>query len=154
MKNYQALLLSVCLFSCQQNGQKKAAIITSDTLVVKETAAANKQNGDTIHVDLLAEKGLAIAEASIDSLHPRAYVQFNMEVSVLLKASIVPTTGKGNIRFNQILSPDKTSDGPFGTDLEIHLKQKGSYVLVIGRSLMADNPFSGEFKVLLETIED
>jgi hypothetical protein len=147
-------LLSVCLFSCQQKGQKKAALITSYTHVVKETTAANKQNGDTIHLDLLAEKGLAIAEASIDSLHSRTYVQFNMEASVLLKARIVPTTGKGNIRFNQILFPDKTSDGPFGTDLDIHLKQKGSYVLVIGRSLMADNPFSGDFKVLLETIKD
>jgi len=68
-----------------------------------------------------------------------------------LRAKIVPTTGKGNIRFNQIIFPDKTSDGPFGTDLEIHLRQKGSYVLVIGRSLMADNPFSGGFKVQLET---
>jgi hypothetical protein len=155
MKNYQALLLLVCLYSCQQNGQTKAAIVTSDTLVVKETAAATKQHGDTIHLDLQAEKGLAIAEASIDSLHPRTYVQFNMEeVPVLLKARIVPTTGTGNIRFNQILFPDNTSDGPFGTDLEIHLKQKGRYILVIGRSLMADNPFSGGFKVLLETVED
>lgn len=154
MKNYQVFLLSVCLFSCQQNGQKKTALSTSDTLVVKETTASTKQHGDTIHLDLPAEKGSAMAEASIDSLHPRTYVQFNLEASVLLKARIVPTTGKGNIRFNQILFPDQTSDGPFGTDLEIHLQQKGRYVLVIGRSLMADDPFSGGFKVLLETIKD
>lgn len=67
-----------------------------------------------------------------------------------MKARIVPTTGKGNIRFNQIIFPDKTSDGPFGMDLKIQLKQKGNHIIVIGHSLMADNPFWGKFEVQLE----
>jgi len=67
-----------------------------------------------------------------------------------LKAQILPAGGKGNIRFNQIIFPDKASDGPFGMDMKIDLKQKGNHVLVIGHSLMADEPYFGKFSVQLE----
>jgi len=148
MKNYLVFLLPACLFSCQE--KSKAVPIIPATRVVKASTIAHKQQGDTIQLNFMDETGPAIAEASLDSVHPRMYVQFNTEAPGLLNATIVPTTGSGNIRFNQVIFPDKTSDGPFGTDLEIHLRQKGSYVLVIGRSLMADNPFSGGFQVTLE----
>jgi hypothetical protein len=35
-------------------------------------------------------------------------------------------------------------------DLKIQLKQKGNHILVIGHSLMADNPFLGKFMVEFE----
>jgi hypothetical protein len=35
-------------------------------------------------------------------------------------------------------------------NLKIPLKQKGDYILVIGHSLMADNPYWGKFKVQLD----
>ena len=96
------------------------------------------------------EKHSFTVEGFLDSIPSKIYVKFKNEDSGELEAKIVPTTGKGNVRFNQIIFPDKTSDGPFGMDLKIHLDQKGNYILVIGHSLMADNPFSGKFKVQLE----
>ena len=95
-------------------------------------------------------KGLFIGEGSLVSVHSRVYIIFKNEDLGALEARIVPTIGKENVRFNQIIFPDKSSDGPFGMDLKILLKQKGDYILVIGHSLMADNPYWGKFKVELE----
>jgi hypothetical protein len=91
-----------------------------------------------------------IAEGSLDSIHSKVYVKFKTEDLGELNGKIVTTTGKGNIRFNQIIFPDKSADGPFGMDLKIPLKQKGNYIIIIGHSLMADSPYFGKFKVQLE----
>ena len=154
MKNLLFLLISIFFFSCQQKENKNAAVKVSEPILTKknkeENKEENKQIGDTIFMKYRNEKHLFTAEGSIDSIHSRIYVKFKNEDSGELKAKIITTTGKGNIRFNQIIFPDKTSDGPFGMDLKIQLNQKGNHILVIGHSLMADNPFSGKFKVQLE----
>lgn len=150
MKNVLMLLLSVFFFSCQQKENKVAPIETLEPIASQKKEKENKQVGDTIFMNFKNEKGLFTAEGAIDSIHPRIYVKFKNEDLGELKANIVPTTGKGNIRFNQIIFPDNTSDGPFGMDLNIPLKQKGNYIIVIGHSQMADNPFWGKFQVQLE----
>ncbi|QGK74274.1 hypothetical protein [Flavobacterium sp. SLB02] len=151
MKNFSMLLLSAFLFSCQQKENKSAPVPTSDSIITKKEVTENKQVGDTIYMDFKNEKGLFIAEGVIDSIHPRVYVKFKNEDSGNLTANIIPTTGKGNIRFNQIISPDNASDGPFGMDLNIALQQKGNYIIVIGHSQMADSPYWGKFKVKMES---
>ena len=150
IKNLLSILISIFFFSCQQKENKNAAVKVSEPILTKKNKEENKQFGDTIYMKYRNEKHLFTAEGSIDSIHSRVYVKFKNEDSGELKANIIPTTGKGNIRFNQIIFPDKTSDGPFGMDLKIHLEQKGNYILVIGHSLMADNPYWGKFKVQLE----
>jgi hypothetical protein len=151
MKNSLMLLLSVFFFSCQQKENKVAPIPTSEPIIAKEEEKENKQVGDTIFMNFRNEKELFTAERAIDSSHPRIYVKFKNEDLGELKGNLVPTTGKGNIRFNQIIFPDNTSDGPFGMDLNVPLKQKGNYIIVVGHSQMADNPFWGKFKIELET---
>ena len=150
MKNLLFILLSIFFFSCQQKENKNAAVKVSEPILAKKNKEENKQIGDTIFMKYRNEKHLFTAEGSIDSIHSKIYVKFENEDLGELKANIIPTTGKGNIRFNQILFPDKTSDGPFGMDLKIQLDQKGNHILVIGHSQMADNPYSGKFKVQLE----
>ncbi|KRB59563.1 hypothetical protein [Flavobacterium sp. Root186] len=156
MKNILILLLSIFFFSCQQKQTKSDSVQTSDSIVakdsinLKEDKEENKQIGDTIFMNFKNEKGLYIAEGAIDSIHSRVYVKFKNEDLGELKANIVPAGGKGNIRFNQIIFPNKNSDGPFGIDLNTNLEQKGNYVLIIGHSQMADNPFYGKFTVQLE----
>ena len=154
MKNYLILLLSILVFSCQQKETKKNTVETSDTIFTKknkeEKKEENKQIEDTIFMNFANDKGLYIAEGALDSIHSKVYVKFKNEDLGELDAKIIPSTGKGNIRFNQIILPDKSSDGPFGMDLKIQLKQKGNHILVIGHSLMADSPFWGKFKVQLE----
>ena len=157
MKKFLMLLLTIFLFSCQQKETKESPIETSDSIVVnqnkeekKPIQEENKQIGDTIFMNFRNEKDLFVAEGSLDSIHSKVYVKFKNENLGELKAKIIPATGKGNIRFNQIIFPDKSSDGPFGMDLKIDLKQKGDHILVIGHSLMADEPYFGKFKVELD----
>jgi hypothetical protein len=156
MKNALILLISIFFFSCQQKDSAKTAVPASDTIVAKDsvitkkTIVENKQTGDTILMNVKDEKGFYTAEGSLDSIHPRVYVKFKNENLGELNAKIIPTTGKGNIRFNQIIFPDNSSDGPFGMDLKTDLKQKGNHILVIGHSQMADSPYYGKFKVEVE----
>lgn len=154
MKKISILLLSTLFFSCQQKENKNTTVHIPEPVIVKtnkekDTKEENRQTGDTIFLNFKNEKGVFTAEGLLDSIHQRIYVKFKNEDSGELAAKIIPTTGKGNIRFNQIIFPDKTSDGPFGMDLKIPLKQKGNYIMVIGHSLMADNPFWGKFEVQL-----
>lgn len=117
MKNLLMLLLSVFFFSCQQKENKKVPVAATDSIATnenekeKENEKENLQTGDTIFMNFKNEKGFFTAEGLIDSIHPRIYVKFKNEDLGDLKANIVPTTGKGNIRFNQIISPDNASDG-------------------------------------------
>lgn len=150
MKNLLFILISIFFFSCQQKENKNTAVPDLKPILAKKKRQENKQIGDTIFMKYRNEKHLFTAEGSIDSIHSRLYVKFKNEDSGELNAKIVTTTGKGNIRFNQIIFPDKTSDGPFGMDLKIHLEQKGNHILVIGHSQMAGNPFSGKFKLQIE----
>jgi len=158
MKNFLLLALTVFFFSCQKKETTNTTYSTSDSIVVNENKnkiskkeiEENKQVGDTIFMNFKDEKNVYVATSVLDSVHSKVYVKFNNEDVGELNGKIIPATGKGNIRFNQIIFPDKTSDGPFGMDLKTQLKQKGNYILIIGHSQMADNPYFGEFKVQLE----
>ncbi|MEN2412220.1 hypothetical protein [Flavobacterium mesophilum] len=158
MKNFLLLALTVFFFSCQKKEPTNTTYSTSDSIVVNENKneiskkeiEENKQVGDTIFMNFKDEKNVYVATGVLDSVHSKVYVKFNNEDVGGLNGKIIPATGKGNIRFNQIIFPDKTSDGPFGMDLKTQLKQKGNYILIIGHSQMADSPYIGEFKVQLE----
>ncbi|MFD1602554.1 hypothetical protein ACFSJW_19890 [Flavobacterium artemisiae] len=155
MKFFMIPLLTIFFFSCQQKETQNVTVTASDAEPVLEKSSIsnkeeNKQIGDTIFMTYKDEKGIFNAEGSLDSIQSRVYVKFKTEDIGELNGKITPSTGKGNIRFNQIIFPDKTSDGPFGVDLKVQLHQKGNYILVIGHSQMADNPFIGKFKVDLE----
>lgn len=156
MKNLLMLLITVFFLSCQQKENKNTSTSTtvSDTNQTEKSKVVskeyNKQTGDTIFLNFKDEKGFYTAESALDSIHSKIYLKFKNEEPAELTAEIVPAAGKGNIRFNQIISPDKSSDGPFGMDLKINLEQKGNYILVIGHSQMADNPYQGKFNVKLK----
>lgn len=96
-------------------------------------------NGDTLKTDILKQS---------------APITCNISVSKKgkLMALITTPSGKGNIRFNQIIAPDGTADGPFGKKIEYTATQTGIYKLIIAANLMAEDPYNGEFtlKVLLK----
>lgn len=153
MKKHLILLALVTIFSCQNKESKVIQVNETDTVVSKKEENAKEVKSvsdDTIHLNFIDEKGLFTVEGELDSIHPRAYLKFENDDLGKLEAKIIPTTGKGNIRFNQIIFPDNTSDGPFGMSVDLDLNQKGKNVLVIGHSQMADYPFWGKFKVELK----
>ena len=129
MKFSVLFLLSILFFSCQQKEIKQAPAVTSEPIakeknIESKSKEENRQIGDTLFMNFRNEKGFFIGEGSLDSIHSKVYVKFKNENTGELKAKIIPTTGKGNIRFNQIIFPDTTSDGPFGMDLKIPLRQE------------------------------
>ncbi|MGV3696086.1 hypothetical protein [Flavobacterium sp.] len=151
------LLLGAIVFasfiSCKQKEENTIIPVNmSDTIVTEEDQSKSKikQVEDTIHLDFIDEKGLITAEGSIDSIHPRIYVTFQIDNLGKLRARIFPETKTGNIRFNQIVFPDQTSDGPFGAGLDLELTQTGRHSLIIGHSLMAEKPYFGNFRVELQ----
>ncbi|MBS7253627.1 hypothetical protein [Flavobacterium branchiicola] len=157
MKSIYIFLVVIFFISCQQKETKNVPVSVADSITVnkntgnlKENKEENRQKDDTIFMNYKDDKGVFIAEGIIDSIHSKIYLKFKNEDLGQLNATIIPATGKGNIRFNQIIFPDNTADGPFGTDLKIQLTQKGNYILVIGPSLMADSPYWGKFNVQLD----
>jgi len=157
MKNLALLLLCIFCLSCGQKESKynSSSETIADTSQQKKTAEKipvlekNIQTGDTIIMKSKDENNMYLAEGSLNSITSKVYIKFTNEDSQNLKAKII-LPERGNIRFNQIIAPDKTSDGPFGMDLETKLDQKGDYILIIGHSQMADNPYVGKFTVQLE----
>ena len=150
MKPYLVLVASIVLFSCQNKESKRSLVPSENKVVAKQMNSINEQVGNTIALNYKDKNGLYTAESALDSIQTKVYVKFKSQNSGKLSAKIIPTTGKGNIRFNQILYPDNSSDGPFGKTLDLDITQNGTYTLVIGRSLMADNPFIGKFRVEVE----
>lgn len=147
MKKFVVLLASIAAISCQEkkNNPEPTATSSETTAVVKDTT--NTQIGDTIYLKYKNDKGIFFVESALDSIPSKVYLKFNNETAKNLKAEIIPSTGKGNIRFNQIIFPDNSADGPFGQQLNVALTQKGTYILTVGQSLMADAPLIGKFKV-------
>ncbi|WP_281233915.1 hypothetical protein [Flavobacterium gelatinilyticum] len=151
MKNFLILLLSIFFFSCQQKENKNTAVpVTESPSPAKKEMKENKQMGDTIFMNYKNENGLFTAEGLVDSIQSHVYIKFKNEYPAKLNGKIIPEPGLGNIRFNQIIFPDKTSDGPFGIELKTNIEQKGDYILVIGHSQMADGKYWGKFKVEIE----
>lgn len=154
MKKLLLIIVVILLFACKQREENTTLPVNvTDTIVTeKETLATehlNEQIDDTI--DMVEDrKGNFSAIGTIDSIHPRIYVKFSNKAVGNLKASITAMEGDGNIRFNQIIFPDKTADGPFGKEMEHELKTTGEHILIIGHSLMADGQYEGKFKVDLQ----
>jgi len=152
MKSVLIIMIAVVAFSCQkQKESKDISLPTPQTAVEDPERNENKQIGDTIFMNYKNEKDLFTAEGSIDSIHSRIYIKFKNEFSSELNGKIIPERTNANIRFNQIIYPDKTADGPFGAELKIEAKQAGDYILIIGHSQMAENPYWGKFEVQLES---
>ncbi|MCF6131929.1 hypothetical protein [Flavobacterium wongokense] len=152
MTKYSIIIIVFIFCSCKQREEKNAIPVNmTDTIVTdKEKTAAeqlNEQIGDTIEMINTDSAGNYSAIGTIDSIHSRIYVKFTNKEAANLKATITTMEGDGNIRFNQILFPDQTSDGPFGKEMEHELKTTGIHTLIIGHSLMAEGRYEGKFKV-------
>lgn len=157
MKNLIAILSAFLLFSCSPKESINSRAGNSIDIIARakpfEDKDDNEQVCDTITMAEQDANEIYSAVGVIDSLHPRIYVKFTNEDTGNLYAVITPLKGEGSIRFDQILFPDKTADGPFGKDIALMLRQTGEHTLIIGHSLMGENPYKGKFKVELQVAE-
>ena len=75
---------------------------------------------------------------------------FRNDSSSSVFIQIIPQNKLGNIRINQLISPNNEKDGPFGQEINYDLTEKGLYQIRIGESLMQGDPFEGKYTLKLQ----
>ena len=80
--------------------------------------------------------------------------QFILVIKNVKKSSIsvtIHTNDKNrNLRINQIILPDNSSDGPFSKTMKFKTSKKGIYKIVVGKNLMAEGKLTGNFNLSVE----
>ena len=75
---------------------------------------------------------------------------FRNDSSSSVFIQIIPQNKLGNIRINQLISPNNEKDGPFGQEINYDLTEKGLYQIRIGESLMQGDTFEGKYTLKLQ----
>mgnify|MGYP007121801804 CR=1 FL=1 len=135
MKRLAVIMLCVALplwiLSCGRcgktgNGETVAGAAAAGEVVIADSLPVKVQVRDGYgRMVILKEPGRTVD------------VEFDSGGCDLLYGEITGVGDMANVRFNQIVMPDGTSDGPFGRSIEYGLEQQGTYHLLIGESLMA-----------------
>jgi hypothetical protein len=107
----------------------------------------NVQDKNSIHLSFADGSDSVSVTGKLDSLYSSVSCIFSITGKKKLTARIETAKRSTNIRFNQIILPGKKADGPFGKEIEYDLPEKGIYTLIIGHSLMAENPYAGSFRL-------
>jgi hypothetical protein len=154
------IFLVVLINSCGNSGPSiKPEAVVADSLPKQSTHAPDTLERRTIGMEEKTQKdSLVTLSANGKPLiisgflsKPGDVVTYSFKISkpTRLKGKITVDTRAANIRFNQIVSPKGQSAGPFGQDIEYTLTKTGTYKLLIGQSLMAENAYIGPFLVVL-----
>lgn len=152
-KTYLAACISLLLAACTQAGRpKEDATPPVDTALQAKAAGRdsipqNVQQDSTIRLTFLPGSDSLTATGHLDDDHAPVICYLPVAKPGRLKATIVPDKQPANIRFNQVFLPDGSSDGPFGQTLDFRLPQKGMYKIHIGPSLMANDAYTGNFRL-------
>lgn len=138
------LCTGAVIVSCGQRSTKK----DKDAASVTTTSKAAQKN-DSIPLSIDLSTGYAKTSIHKDSAQT-VWASFDSPGNESLYGRIVlPASNAGNLRFNQIISPEGNSDGPFGRDISYYMTHGGSYTLAIGESLMQGDPYDGNFIIEL-----
>jgi len=142
-----AIIALVCI-SCGTNPKDKSAVKQAET----GTSANVEPKAEFV---VPSDSGVIQLKLVNGETHIRSRkvpqqnieIQFQSDGYKKLKAHLSSPDSMANIRFSQVTMPDGTMDGPFGRDLEYDLPQKGLYKVSIHESMMAGDPWGGEFAV-------
>lgn len=78
-------------------------------------------------------------------LGERDTISFEINKPSLVKMKLSVPGDSGNIRISQLMMPSGEMDGPFGKTYERHLDAVGTYQVIIAESMMAENPYTGDY---------
>ncbi len=147
-KLFIILVATFVLFSCNQ--QEKKAPEES----VNNPEASSISNTDTIPANeneftIEFAKGASSVDlkGNMKSLTDQKVYFFNATKGQKLTGKLIPANQPANIRFNQIISPSGTADGPFGLDLKYDLNESGKWQLIIAESNMNGEPYIGDYNL-------
>ncbi|RZF58849.1 hypothetical protein [Sphingobacterium corticibacterium] len=77
-------------------------------------------------------------------------ISFEIQEPSFVKMTLSTPSDSGNIRINQLRMPDGEMDGPFGKMYEARFDQVGTYQVIIAESMMAENPYTGDYRFRIE----
>lgn len=147
MKNFTPFFLFYLILSaCSYTGEKRPESISTGAdpaLLNKDSIVVSPDSG-LIYLTLVnGRSSIQIHKKARE----RVSLDFRNSGYTTLKGLITPKDSMANIRFNQIIMPNGDMDGPFGRDIEYKLTGDGQYRLILGESLMAGDPWEGNFNV-------
>lgn len=154
--NILSAIIALMLFSCgNQNGDAKHQNAI-DTGKAVTAVTAGSPSGFTVR--RLKEDSIILATVQADAIPDSLSLKIDhpfQQIHILIKdvktdslnGIIHPEGVMRNIRFNQIILPDSTMDGPFGHDIHYATLQQGDYTLILGKDNMADGKVEGSLTV-------
>ena len=159
MERVLVLVLISCLCGCDPGKTGEPAVQQqTDTALVNDTAhvapiqqdtiadaTVNRQTGNEIHLSFMPGSDSLLVKGHLDSVGRTVTCYVTINSAKKLSGNIETAKPNTNIRFNQVVFPDKQSDGPFGKELNYDLPKKGTYKIIIGASLMAEKAYTGDF---------
>ena len=131
--------------SCSGGGCAKKTEAIDPSTETKVRDETSDTSGDKV-VGLVVADGRTEADISKQP-GQIVYIEFLVEGFRKLAGKITASDQDANVRFAQIFLPDGTTDGPFDREIEYDLPSDGRYRIKIGESLMAGDPWGGDFKV-------
>lgn len=127
--------------------------VTFDGVVNEpDTIPYNVQIDTVIHLSLDSVRSVS-AKGAISKTKSQIYCYFSVSKKQTIRARLIPASEDLNIRFSQLIFPDRHTDGPFGRELVYVLRQPGLYQLVIAPNRMASGPFNGDFELQVSLME-
>lgn len=138
-------VLTLVLMACGGKQEKEK----QDKKTVSGNAAPERTviSGDTLK---LALAGGEAWEKVHKPARDKKFFVFRTDVPGKLTARLETKDKHANLRFSQIFMPDGTADGPFGQELQYDLDTPGTYILAVGESQMAGEPWAGDFTITVK----
>lgn len=151
------LLLLIACNSAQEKNMPAKTIepepVTFDGVVNQpDTIPYNVQIDTVIHLSLDSVQ-TATAKGAISKTKSQIYCYLSVSKKQTIRARLIPASEDLNIRFSQLIFPDRRTDGPFDRELVYALSQPGMYQLVIAPNRMASGPFNGDFELQVSLTE-
>ncbi len=160
MRYYLLALLIFLLAACNNQDKKQAENpVASEPEKTgagdkKIAAPVNEQTDSVIHFSFDRDSSSLTASGFIKSARDHITGYLPVDRKAQLTAWLIPKEKDMNIRFTQLIMPDSTMDGPFGTQFKYALQQKGMYKIIISANTMADGSTKGDFLIRLQVKEN
>lgn len=127
-----------------------------DTLVVLDSLSIPDSTNNTLPTDAVINETVSAYHLPVqiyktiqNSSQSIRILLTDME-SGSLKINVVTSNEDANIRISRIVMPDGSSEGPFGRECKLDVKQRGDYIIIISKSNMASGSPEGPVYITIE----
>lgn len=123
------------------DAEKEPEVSTDTFRVVEGEKIIKTLNGDMLPMEISDE---------FTNQQQQMIIKIKNFTGTKITGKVTSTNPELNIRFNQIRLANEEFDGPFGSELNYDIKEKGEIWLIIGKNLMATGETTGKFTVSLK----